>query len=506
MPRLSLNTASHYLPLLLSALLFIALSHYFFWQIGDDSYIYFRYVDRALAGKWWSYADYIPPVEGYSSPLWYLLLIALGKLGLGVEMASRSLGLFFAGLTVVGCWQLARLLKVSIALAGFACMFLVLNQGIHYWSSSGMESALYMALLVYACIGIVSGKYWLLPTALLAIARPEGPFLLLALTLAIAVFRRHYLTPSRVMLLWLPLVIWLVLRWSIYGQLLPNTFYAKATGSLSQQLHHGLMYCLPVLLPLLLLWVLWFVCKTDEQKPQLLVVLGIISMLVGIVFLGGGDWMFHFRLLLPVLALLWVALAHYWQQGGQRLRLGLVASSSLLLLLSVSPKQVGAALIGQQLPQAYYQEGMMTHQSMVLAEQLKAQYPAGTLFAVNHAGALPWALLDYDAIDMVGLNDAHIAHGEGGLHQKYDADYVLSLQPAFIVLNTRIKPGTDGVWYHPGYWVGETALFEHADFAKNYQPSELLVNWQGEIRFPYTLFFEQTKVSRWIVVYQRKTE
>src|SRR5690554_1579089 len=357
MPRLSLNTASHYLPLLLSALLFIALSHYFFWQIGDDSYIYFRYVDRALAGKWWSYADYIPPVEGYSSPLWYLLLIALGKLGLGVEVASRSLGLFFAGLTVVGCWQLARLLKVSIALAGFACMFLVLNQGIHYWSSSGMESALYMALLVYACIGIVSGKYWLLPTALLAVARPEGPFLLIALIVALALFRRHYLNASRIVLLCLPLACWMVLRWSIYGQLLPNTFYAKATGSLSQQLSYGLMYCLPVLLPLVLLWLVWLVHKNDAEKPQLLVVLGMISMLLGIVLVGGGDWMFHFRLLLPVLALLWVALAYYWQQSGYWLRSGLVASSALLLLLSVSPKQLAAAFSLQQLPKTHYQEG-----------------------------------------------------------------------------------------------------------------------------------------------------
>ncbi len=506
MPRLSLYPASRYIPLFVSLLLFAVLSHYFFWQIGDDSYIYFRYVDRALAGKWWSYADYIPPVEGYSSPLWYLLLIALGKFGLGVEIASRSLGLLFATLTVLGCWQLARMLKVSIVLSGFACLFLVLNQGLHYWSSSGMESALYMALLLYACIGIVRGKYWLLPAALLAIARPEGPFLLFALTLAIAVFRRHYLSPTRLLLLWLPLACWLALRWSIYGQLLPNTFYAKATGSLSQQLSSGLMYCLPVLLPLLLLWVFWFVRKSDEQKPQLLVVLGMISMLVGIVFLGGGDWMFHFRLLLPVLALLWVAVAHYWQHSAQGSRWALALCCSLLLLLSVTPKQLVAAMSAKQLPEEHYQEGLMTQQSLVLAEQLKARYPVGTLLAVNHAGALPWALLDYDVIDMVGLNDAHIAHGEGGLHQKYDADYVLSLKPAFIVLNTRTKPGTDGIWYHPGYWVGETAVFEHADFAANYQASDWSVQWQWQIPFPYRLFVGKSDVTSWIVVYQRRTE
>ena len=162
-------------------LLFVILSHYFFFQIGDDSFIYFRYVDRAANGHLWSWADYSGAVEGYSSPLWYLLLVGLDKLGVSVELAARVLGLFFAALTVQLTWLLARHFSLSSHLAGFACLLLVLNQGFHYWSTSGLETSLYMALFAASCLGIVRGKLWLLPTALLAIARPEGPFLLLAL-------------------------------------------------------------------------------------------------------------------------------------------------------------------------------------------------------------------------------------------------------------------------------------------------------------------------------------
>ena len=74
------------------------------------------------------------------------------------------------------------------------------------------------------------------------------------------------------------------------------------------------------------------------------------------------------------------------------------------------------------------------------------------------------------------------------------------------MLNTRIKPGTDGILYHPGYWVGETAVFEHADFAANYQASDWPVQWQWQIPFPYRLFVGKSDVTSWIVVYQRRTE
>src|SRR5690606_13334297 len=112
-----------------SLVLFAVLSHFFFWQIGDDSYIYFRYVDRALNGKWWSWTDQLPPVEGYSSSAWYFLLIAIAKLGIPVEIAARTLGLIFSFFTVLGTWLLARTLKATVFMSGCACLLLVLNQG-----------------------------------------------------------------------------------------------------------------------------------------------------------------------------------------------------------------------------------------------------------------------------------------------------------------------------------------------------------------------------------------
>lgn len=501
------------LPLFLSLLLFAVLSYYFLRQVGDDGYIYFRYVERALAGHWWSWSDHMPAVEGYSSPLWYLLLTVSGKLGIAVELASRFWGLLFAFLTLLGCRELCRVLGLGQMVAGMACLLLVLNHGFHYWSTAGLETSLYMALLVWASIGIIREKHWLLPVALIGVARPEGPFLLLAILVAMFIVKRDRMALPWLLAALLPMLAWLVLRLAVYGVPLPNTFYAKATGEPLRQLIIGTAYSLPVLLPLLLVWALWLRDRLKGTVNQpLMIVAGMCSMLLGIVLLGGGDWMFHFRMLLPLFALVWAAVLFYWLHNRWLVRCLLIVACLPLLLLSVPPYHLLAAFKGEVLPEPYYQEGQMTVQSIKLAETIGEAYPDGGLLAVNHAGALPWALPAFDVIDMVGLNDAHIARVEGGIHQKHDADYVLSLKPDLIVLNSRTKPGTGGIWYHPGYWQGETALVEHPGF-EQYQPlgEPVVWNWRmprwwWQVPFPYFLILPDDAIDSWIMVYQRRPQ
>jgi hypothetical protein len=94
---------------------------------------------------------------------------------------------------------------------------------------------------------------------------------------------------------------------------------------------------------------------------------------------------------------------------------------------------------------------------------------------------------------MAGLCDRHIAHQvQGGLHQKYDPDYVLARSPKLIVLNTRVMPAQDGQWYHPGYWAGETALVSRPDFQRLYRPIPTFWTWHWV-----------AGVTSYIVLYER---
>jgi hypothetical protein len=148
------------------------------------------------------------------------------------------------------------------------------------------------------------------------------------------------------------------------------------------------------------------------------------------------------------------------------------------------------------LPQTSFQEGTMVSAAFSAARFIAARYPADALVAVNHAGALPYALPN-PALDMAGLADRHIAHEvDGGLHEKFDAAYVLARKPRVVVLNSRVRPGTGGTWYHAGYWSGETALFTTPEFSASYRPVDSFWEWHwvGGVE-SYIVLFERISPS-----------
>ena len=135
------------------------------------------------------------------------------------------------------------------------------------------------------------------------------------------------------------------------------------------------------------------------------------------------------------------------------------------------------------------------------AARLRSRGRPNDLVAVNHAGALPY-YSRMPTLDMTGLNDHHIAHrAKGGLHGKFDPDYVLSRQPRFVVLNSNRKPNSqqrlpngDPVrwFYYPGYWDGETALWQHPEFLKQYRFVQKFWTWNW-VRPRYILVAERIR-------------
>src|SRR5687768_15255957 len=72
---------------------------YFFPHITDDAFITFRYVERWIAcqGPTFNPGE---RVEGFSSPLWVLILGGIGSLGFDILDASRIIGVLA---TLVAC-------------------------------------------------------------------------------------------------------------------------------------------------------------------------------------------------------------------------------------------------------------------------------------------------------------------------------------------------------------------------------------------------------------------
>ena len=482
-------------PLLLglAALFFAVLTRYHWGQICDDAFIVFRYADNVAAGVGpvWNRGE---RVEGFSSPLWLGLMVVGKVLGADLPVRAAGLGVGFSALCLVLVHRLAFALSRSRIVAAAACAASALLAPSYYWAPAGLETALFATLVTGAAWSLAAPSTWrwVPVAALLCLARPEGPLLACALGgMAGLAHGRQALRPGRVVLALGPGLAWLGFRLAYFGAWLPNTYYAKATGALLSRLESGLIYSMWALAALVATAATMWVAGIVHRKSLAAGALAVLEL--AIVVAAGGDWMWHGRMLVSVLPpLVAVAVAGIAHAPSRR-RFVLV----LVCVLGWSGFLPGATLIvdafaGGRLPPTAYQEGRMVSAALAAAHFIAENYPAEALVAVNHAGALPHALPN-PALDMTGLCDRHIARDiEGGLHQKFDAGYVLSRQPRLVVLNSRTRPGTAGRWYHPGYWAGETALFARPEFASMYRPVNIFWDWRWQGRGDsFILLFER---------------
>ena len=461
------------------ALCFVVLAGLHWRHICDDAFIYFRYADHVVAG-WGPVWNRGEPVEGYSSPLWLGLLVIGRALGAGLPGWAGALGVAFAALALVFVHRLALVLSASRLAAAWAVAASALLYPLYFWMAAGLETAMFTALMATATWALVARRArWLAATAaLLGVARPEGPALVGALLVLFAfVHGRSALRPGLLVLALAPVVSWLVFRRVYYGEWLPNTYYAKASGELMAKVTAGAIYALPGLASMVATAVAMGAGGiTDRPRLASAVFAGL--PIAGVIF-AGGDWMWHGRMLLPALPPLLAHAVAGVAAASSRRRLVLVLASGLGWFSFLPRFDIVRVMLGYGgLPPVAFQEGTMIPAAQEVARYIHERYAADALVAVNHAGALPRALPN-PSLDMTGLCDHHIAHDVvGGLHHKYDADYVLRRRPRLIVLNSRVEPGTRGIWYHPGYWAGETALVNHPAFTAHYHLVPRYWAWQ----------------------------
>ena len=196
----------------------------------DDTYIHFVYA-RNLAehGKlMFNFPD--EKGVGTSSPLWVLLLAGGYAVGVPLHLVAKAMGI--GALIIVGAalYLLLRpLWGVAAALGG--ALAAVLSGPMLWFSLSGMETTLFLALALLALLAYRAGR-WLwtgLLLGLLTLARPEG--LALALAIALAEIARQKRIPRP--LVWAGILCALVAApWFLYlylrtGHFLPTSGLSK---------------------------------------------------------------------------------------------------------------------------------------------------------------------------------------------------------------------------------------------------------------------------------------
>jgi arabinofuranosyltransferase len=424
----------------------------------DDAYISLRYAMRFLHGQGLTWSDG-QVVEGYSNFLWVMLCAALGSLGLDLVTAARALGLL-SGVLTTAAFVFAyppRTWTGSLpALAG--ALFIALAGPIAIWAIAGLEDCLVAALLAWGFVLLrplldgaePTAKAVLLPgapLALLSLTRPDAPLLVVAIC-AFLLIRTRPLRKGLVAALGVGLLPGLatlgqlVFRLLYYGDWVPNTARAKVALT-SQRLFAGMecvqgalssSYALAVPAALAA-YVAW---RDPTRRSRILLAATMLVVWTGYT-ISVTCWQFGYRMLIPSFVLLAFLVAETldWVvgQGRAAARAAWVGALVALLVFGwAQQKDRNISLARNDWTRSLTRKGASI--GLGLRRAFAALDP---LVAVDAAGAIPY-YSQLRSLDMLGLNDAHIARqrppefGRGTQgHELGDGDYILARRPDIII-------------------------------------------------------------------------
>ena len=440
---------------LLTLTLFVA-GILIFNYIPDDTFITLRYARNVLKGEGFVF-NAGERVEGYTNYLWLLVLVAAGKLGAPLVAAARTLSLIFSLGTLVLSGLAARANLPAGRSPGPAeghgdrkkalevflpPMLLAASPPFLAWCLSGTEMPLFTFLLLAGFMLLRGGKR---PTGaltvfgLLGLVRPEGT-LFYALALLILCVRSS--RRSEIVLLGLGIaaifyVPYLEWKWRYFHALLPNTFYAK-TGPLGLMLTNGTKYLFGFILSYgyLLVVGLFLLRATGRKRERLLVpLLFVAACWLEVLFLG-GDWMPHYRLLLPTLPFVMLIVSEGVTAGARGARAPVFAL--LLVFFAMVPGAVNY--------DTFLAERVTVRAFALLGQRLREILPPGTRIGCGSTGAIAY-YTDLPIIDILGLTERYIARhgrivGTQAGHLKTDGPYVLERKPDLLLLgNVQIHRG-----------------------------------------------------------------
>ncbi len=422
----------------------------------DDAFISLRYAQRLLEGQGLTWTDG-PPVEGYSNLLWILGCALLGALGVDLVDTPVVLGIVSALATIAALVYAFPPRSWTSSLPAFAgAMFIALAGPIGLWAVSGLEGCMVGALLAWSVVllrPLVEGRAdgWKdivapgVPLALLCLARPDGPLVVVAVCAFLLLRARSRDALLRAIAVGiLPGLVTLgqvAFRVAYYGDFVPNTARAKLALT-AARVDDGLACVAAAGASSYALWVpallALFVAFVDERRrPRIafeVTLLGVwIAYATSITCQAYG-----YRMLIicyVLLAFLVAEVLDWAMERGGAIK-GAAWFAALALLLAFGRAQQD----DKNIAMAHWRKPPVSVMAATIGTTLRDAFGArDPLVAVDAAGAIPF-YSGLRSLDMLGLNDAHIARhhdenfGQGVQgHELGDGAYVLSREPDIIV-------------------------------------------------------------------------
>jgi hypothetical protein len=479
-----------------------------FASYQDDAFIYFRYADNLVHGQGLVF-NAGDRVEGFTSPLWMLLLAGTTAIHVSPILAAGVLGTLSAAAVVLLSVEDARVCGPPGLTAALAPVALAAWIPLHLWAASGLETCLFTALLFAAFASYRATALAQRPPgvtlgvllALAFLARPEGALAVLAIGGAVAL-KRHARSTAAVLLP--PLVAATLLvaaRAAYYRDVLPNPFYAKLGGTL-EHAALGARYVARFVAAAPLSWFLPVLlsrrARTSLPGAGASAALFVVWLLH--ILRTGGDYFQYFRFMVPVAPLVFALGAHGAWHLCQRLhRLGSVAA----------PCAIAVAVVALQYNPIvnHPQHGLeWATRWAKLGRTLGRALPPGTTVAAPNIGAVGY-YSKLPIADLLGLVDRELARrprtmrateplGPGDVgHDRFDVEWSMQRAPQVLVFMhaASAEPFTDPSEIPADLWVERRLLAylgEHPDYKLANLPFEAHQYWglfiRKELRLPTT--------------------
>ena len=454
-----------------------------YFCLFDDAMISMTYARNLVEGFGLNWARWGPPVEGYSNPLWTLLMVPVNLTPFALPM--RSLLVQGAGLLCLigNLWVVDRV-TTSCFTTGTgrlhqpAVILTALYYPLAYWTLMGMETGLQALLTTVAVYLSLEVGYsddrrrtaLCLVLALLLLLRPDTAPLSLACLVTAVDFRapwRRELARWRfgLTLLTALLAAYQVFRLAYFGDWLPNTYYLKLTGTpLDVRVVRGALvfwdFLRPILLPAGV--VLVGAGLLARRSPRFrLPLAAVLIQCVYSVFVGGDAWETSVvganRFIAPVMPLLFVLLTgvlneliDLWPALSRRAGLRVAGTAAVVLVaaccfdrLWFAPKAVEMrrAVFLADLPWNVSEHRTNVRDVRILQTAVEDDAVVASVWA-----GIPSYFSGFRMIDVLGYNDRQIARMPAVLkltpatasafipgHSKWDWEYVLAKRPDAIL-------------------------------------------------------------------------
>jgi arabinofuranosyltransferase len=399
---------------------------------------------------------------------------------------AQFLGIVAGIITIIYAYRFShKILQINAGYSLLPCLFLAVSGPFATWAASGMETTVFGMFLLIGCYHFA--RYWQtnyskdlyfcsLALLLSALTRPEGLMcfaVLMALfwILSSAEFAKNFKAVTLPALMFLvPFAIYFLWRYSYFGYMLPNTFYAKTGGTLFQYLRGAIYtgyffvyFVLPFLFLVVMLWwertnsstgiaIIPFTRSYLRTHHGPVVCISICAVYALYIILVGGDYMAMFRFFVPILPMIYILLG--------------LATATLFSLISEFPRKKVVsrgllafgviATIFQSTPLERYilqaplfqhgqYQGVQTERwhsaRLSLIGKFFHDYKHSTdeSLATDAIGAIGY-YSGMTVYDIYGIVDTHIAHLKSnrqhpgwGLpaHEKCDPAYTFSLKPTY---------------------------------------------------------------------------